>query len=721
MNKFIHGLQGLLVFVVVFLSSTVVHADGGFTYTRTPNGSIIPNPVTIRIQGIFGVDFCNSASNAYFITLNHNGPSNGTEQDDSGLLQVGVAVDRTFTFGNLPQDTYTSVTMICVGQGFSFSRILENSPFSISNPLTITTTSLPQTTVGDSYSQNIKLINAVAPTTWSISAGALPSGLSIDSSTGVISGTATAGGTFNFTVQVIDANSHVATQVLSIIVRPLGFTDVGTNIVVAPATTDGNNNSISPSPITLTFADVTSNGITSATVSSTGTTPSSGFRVGTPPTYFDISTTAIFTGTVAVCIDYSGVSYHNESTIKLMHYDSTNGLWTNITTSLDTTNNIVCGSATSFSPFAVFEEQPTPVLTPIGDKIINEGQPLTFTVNATDPEGNPLTYTATNLPMGATFDPVTKTFTWTPAYDQAGSYPNIEFTVTNGLSPVVSEDITITVNNVNRAPVLTSIGNKSVNEGQTLTFSIATTDPDGDALTYSATNLPTGSTFDPQTRTFSWTPAYGQAGNYPNVEFTVTDDGSPMMLAFEDITITVGHVNRAPIFSPVGPQQVLEHNTLTFTVAATDPDGDAVTFSATGMPSGATFNPATGLFSWTPGYPTAGVYTPTFVATDNGTPVATSSVDVVIAVGSNPTPTEQSQTLVNTVVATNLPNNLTNSYLANLNKVGTFVDQGKVQAAINQLNAFIQKVNQDYSQGKITLAEKDEFVTLAQNLINALQ
>ncbi len=274
----------------------------------------------------------------------------------------------------------------------------------------------------------------------------------------------------------------------------------------------------------------------------------------------------------------------------------------------------------------------------------------------------------------------------------------------------------------NQAPVLDPIGNKTVNEGQNLSFTLSATDPDsGDTLTYSASNLPPGATFDPVTRTFSWTPDYTQAGNYPNVEFTVMDNGSPMMLDFEDITITVGNVNRPPIFSNPGPQQVLEHNSLTFSVSATDPDGDAVTLSASGMPSGATFDPATGIFSWTPGYPTAGVYTPTFTATDNGTPVATSSIDVVITVGSNPTPTEQAQTTVDTVVAANLPTNTENSYLANLNKVGTFIQNGNVQAAINQLNAFIQKVNQDYSHGTITLAEKNQFVTVAQNLINALQ
>ena len=139
------------------------------------------------------------------------------------------------------------------------------------------------------------------------------------------------------------------------------------------------------------------------------------------------------------------------------------------------------------------------------------------------------------------------------------------------------------------------------------------------------------------------------------------------------------------------------------------------------MPNGAIFNPATGVFSWTPGYPSSGVYTPTFIATDNGIPVASSSMDVVITVGSNPTPTEQSQTFVNTVVAANLPTSQTNSYLANLNKVGTFIQKGNTNAAINQLNVFIQKVNQDYSHGTITLAQKNAFVSQAQTLINALQ
>jgi len=91
----------------------------------------------------------------------------------------------------------------------------------------------------------------------------------------------------------------------------------------------------------------------------------------------------------------------------------------------------------------------------------------------------------------------------------------------------------------NLQPVLNPIGSKTVNEGQTLTFTVTGSDPDSDqTLSYSASNLPTGATFDPATQTFTWTPAPGSAGNYP-VTFTVTDSGTPPLSASETVSITV--------------------------------------------------------------------------------------------------------------------------------------------------------------------------------------
>lgn len=88
-----------------------------------------------------------------------------------------------------------------------------------------------------------------------------------------------------------------------------------------------------------------------------------------------------------------------------------------------------------------------PVLHPIDNAVTNEGGTLSFTVSATDPDGDTLTYSASNLPQGATFNPATRTFSWTPTGDQAGVYSDIRFQVSDGFL-TDSENITITVKNV---------------------------------------------------------------------------------------------------------------------------------------------------------------------------------------------------------------------------------------------------------------------------------
>ncbi len=194
-----------------------------------------------------------------------------------------------------------------------------------------------------------------------------------------------------------------------------------------------------------------------------------------------------------------------------------------------------------------------PVLAAIGNKSVNEGSNLSFTISATDPDGGTLTYSATGLPTGAVFNVSTRVFSWTPTYVQAGSY-SVTFTVTDAGGLSDSETTVITANNVNRPPVLNTIGNKTITVGQSLTFSVSATDPDGDALTYSASGLPAGATFNASTRVFSWTPAAGQAGSY-NITFTVTD--SRGLSNSETITIAVtAPVQLARITTPAPGSQI---------------------------------------------------------------------------------------------------------------------------------------------------------------------
>jgi hypothetical protein len=161
-----------------------------------------------------------------------------------------------------------------------------------------------------------------------------------------------------------------------------------------------------------------------------------------------------------------------------------------------------------------------PVLAAIGSRSIVEGAAFTFTVSASDPDGDPLTYGIGTLPSGAVFSSATRTFTWTPNYTQAGSYL-LDFSVSDG-SLGDSESVTVTVANSNRPPVLAAIGSRTVAEGETLTFTVNASDPDGDPLSYNAGTLPAGARFDPASGVFTWTPVNAQAGSYTLV-FSVSD------------------------------------------------------------------------------------------------------------------------------------------------------------------------------------------------------
>ena len=142
------------------------------------------------------------------------------------------------------------------------------------------------------------------------------------------------------------------------------------------------------------------------------------------------------------------------------------------------------------------------------------------------------------------------------AKSQSGSCPlalaNVVVGDING-NPVTVSVLGGTVS-IDRPPVLNAIGNKSVNEGAQLTFTVAAGDADGNFLTYSASNLPLGASFDPATRIFSWTTEYNQAGVYASIHFLVSDG---LMTDYEDITITVGNVLRPDVNSD-GSTNVLD-------------------------------------------------------------------------------------------------------------------------------------------------------------------
>jgi hypothetical protein len=106
------------------------------------------------------------------------------------------------------------------------------------------------------------------------------------------------------------------------------------------------------------------------------------------------------------------------------------------------------GLATSATTVRITVERlnSPPALSPIGNKTVNIGNTLTFTVNATDPDDDPLTYTVSPLllPANASFDTTTRIFTFTPTAGEAGSF-DLTFAVSDGRGGTASETVTITV------------------------------------------------------------------------------------------------------------------------------------------------------------------------------------------------------------------------------------------------------------------------------------
>lgn len=85
-------------------------------------------------------------------------------------------------------------------------------------PLSVTTATLANGTVGTAYSATLAATGGVTPYTWSLATGTLPAGLSLSATSGAITGTPTAAATSNFTVQVADSAKNTATKALSIVV-----------------------------------------------------------------------------------------------------------------------------------------------------------------------------------------------------------------------------------------------------------------------------------------------------------------------------------------------------------------------------------------------------------------------------------------------------------------------------------------------------------------------
>jgi len=169
-------------------------------------------------------------------------------------------------------------------------------------------------------------------------------------------------------------------------------------------------------------------------------------------------------------------------------------------------------------------------------------------------------------------------------------------------------------------PTLTVPGSQTVQEGQLLTFNVSAVDPEGQSILLYTTSRPSGSTFSDHhngTGTFSWTPGTGTAGSY-GATFVADDGFGGTDTKSVAIGVVVG--NDAPVLFAIGDRTVERGTQLIVSLTGYDPNGDALTYSVSGLPAFGTlydFGDGNGALSFEPVAATPlGIYTMTVTLSD---------------------------------------------------------------------------------------------------------
>ena len=207
----IKRMMAKLLLAMVLLMSQSVFAGNGLLFNVTSTGTPANISITLCLNGAGQLSCQNYTVTGLNLSIttvpNHTYPSVGIKINTPG-----------YTLGNLGLACTPNGSGYCL---FSVSNTQAKAiSLVVNGPLAISPSTLPAAMLNTTYNQSITASGGVAPYTYVITSGALPTGLSLSTS-GVISGTPTADGTSSFTVTATDANTPTAntgSQVYSVVV-----------------------------------------------------------------------------------------------------------------------------------------------------------------------------------------------------------------------------------------------------------------------------------------------------------------------------------------------------------------------------------------------------------------------------------------------------------------------------------------------------------------------
>jgi large repetitive protein len=270
-----------------------------------------------------------------------------------------------------------------------------------------------------------------------------------------------------------------------------------------------------------------------------------------------------------------------------------------------------------------------PVINSTAVASATQGVLYSYAVGATDPDGDVLTYALTTAPAGMAIVASSGLISWTPTSAQVGNQ-NVVVRVSDSGGLSVTQSYTIVVAAPpNNPPVINSTPVTAATQGVLYNYSVGASDPDGNTLTYALTTAPVGMTIVASSGLISWTPTSAQVGNQ-NVTIKVTDSGG--LFVTQSYTIVVAApVNHPPVINSTPVTTATQGVLYSYSVGASDPDGNTLTYALTTAPTGMTIVASSGLIKWTPTNAQVGSKNVTVRVTDSGGLSVTQSYTIVVA------------------------------------------------------------------------------------------
>jgi hypothetical protein len=702
---------------------TVTDSETPTAKTATANLTIVVNPAVIVTTtslpaGVIGT--------AYSQALGASGgiaPYTWT----ASVLPAGLSLNAaTGVISGTPSGTFTGTLNITVTVTDSESPTKKsaaaNLSITISAPtLSVTTTTLAGGTIGNAYTnQTLQAAGGISPYSWAVTTGSLPTGLTLNAATGVISGTpsGTFVGTDNFTVTVTDSETPTqqtasANLSITISVAPLSVTTSGsltTGVVssVYPGATLQASGGITPYSWAVTTGSLpaglvlnAATGVISGTPTASGTsnftvtvtdsetptakTATANLSITVNPTLSLTTTSPLPAGVIGTI--YPGATLQAAGGISPYTWAVTTGsLPAGLT--LNPATGAISGTpggtftgAVNFTVTVTDNESPTkktatanlsitisaPALSVTTTTLAGGSVNIVYTNQTLQAAGGipPYSWAVTtgSLPTGLILNAATGVISGTPTGTFTGT-DNFTVTVTDSETPTgktATANLSITISvaalSVTTSGSLTTGVVNSVYSGATLQAAGGIT-PYSWAVTTGS--LPAGLVLNAATGAISGTPT---ASGTLNFTVTVTDSETPTAkTATANLSITVNPAVSVTTTSPL-PAGVVGTSYPGATLQAaggTSPYTWAVTTGS--LPAGLTLNPATGAITGTPTGPFVGTTTFTVTVTDNESPTkktATANLSITISAPAL------------SVTTTSLPTGvLGNTYSANLQASG---------------------------------------------------